>query len=654
MTENGARMMSAKAFRACLLAALFTVVALAGMAPSGPARAQTVGLSKTLCTTQPTAGDATPCSAGSASAFAAVWYKVVINNMSGPATTIALAESYPSNFQFVGVTCAATNGSPVTTSAGSGGSPISVSLPAGQTVVCIVSGYFTGSGSATNAVSSGSASAQWNSTVPSPTTLPTDLSIVKTASVTQVDVSGAAASIVYTITVTNNGANAVYLGQVLTIRDSLALFTNGVPLNVSYVAGSATCAASGTGTSCVTVTPPSGPAPVNGNFVPFMAWNFPTTGSSAAGYMPVGGSMTITYTVRIERNPLITCIRQPHSDGIRNRAELILDPPGPVSTMVDVNTANNSSSPPGVTAETGITTTDPLCGAWLNPSPLLVTKTQLSTAPPGGYPWSTTVPYRITIKNTSNQTLTGIQLSDFVMAIPGAPPFTASRPTAPTFGSGCSGLTVPFASGASQSVTGYYSPASMGAATLTLLANQTCTITVFPITYSTPTCDAFRTYNNPIRNTFRAVWTGTWTNPPNGAPATTGTFVSEDSYDVNGVLTDTLMADGPPCDIRVVKTPAPGGTGRIEFGVWSTYTVKFINNESFQVSVGTLYDAVRIVQPNYAVSLSTAFQYNCAPVPGISNAPTSGSGVTNVVYTQYPHQGARIINGGAGAGPTRP
>ena len=652
MVAINARIRSAKAHRACLLAALFAMVALTGLAPSGPAQAQSVGLSKTLCTSLPAPGSAAACTATTAPAFVPVYYKIVVNNSAGGAGTVALNESYPSNFQFVGVTCTATNGASVGSSTGPGGTPVSVSMAAGQTAVCVVQGYFTQAGSASNMVSSGSATATRNTTVPSPSSLPTDLSIVKTASVTQVDISGAPATVVYTVTITNNGANAVYLGQLLTIRDSLSLYSNGVPLSVTYVAGSTSCS-SGSGADCVSATPTlTGSPPLSGNFTPFLEWKFPTSGAGSNGFVPVGGTITLTYEVAISRNPLVDCIRQPGADGLRNRAELILDPPGPISSLVDTNTTNNVSMAPGVSAITGITAVDPQCAAWGDSGPpMRITKVQTVANPSGGWAWGSSVAYSITIENLTNQVLPGVQIKDFVMAIPGSPTFTAQQVGAPTVGNCQLAVTSNFTGSGAQTVSAYYTPGQVGVATVTLQPHQICTFTGYNIRYQAPGCDAFTNANNPIRNSARAVWTGTWTNPPNGGLPVSGTFVATDSNDVNGTLVDTLMAAGPACDLRVTKFPAAGTLGNIQFGVWNGYKVSFRNNNAFPVSVGTLYDAIRLVQPNYAASLGVDYQYNCTPVPGIANAPTSGSGTTNVVYTQHPHQGARIINGGATSGP---
>lgn len=626
---------------------LFVLALFCGPWMKGEARAQAVGIdSKSLCNSLPAAGNVTECPDTSAPAFAAIWYKIIVDNSAGSTVSVVLTEKYPGNFQFVGVACATQNGAPVAASTVAGGTPITVSMPAGQKVACLVKGYFTGFGSATNIVTSGNASHESNIMVESNAPLPADLRIEKTASVTSVDISGAPATIEYTIVVTNAGPSDVYLGQLLTIRDSLSLYSNGVPLSVAYVAGSAACSST-LAAHCVAAAPATiGSPPLSGNFVPFLEWRFPTAGSDAPGFIPIGGTITIKYRIRVDRNPLITCIRQPGSDGLRNKAELILDPPGPSSSLADLNTGNNSSMAPGVSAQTGITAIDSHCGSSLKPSPLRVTKIQVPPNPSGGFPWPSKVAYRITITNLTNKPLIGIEVSDFVMSIPGSPPFDAARTAQPMHS--CPGLTFQ-PTPAVQSVNGYYTPASLGKATLALPPGQTCKITAFEVTYSKETCDSFVNYNNPIRNVARAVWTGTWT--PSGGQPLTGTFVAEDSNDVDGVLKDTLMGPGKACRLTVTKTPMVHANPRIRFGVMTQYSVAFTNNEPFAVSVGTLYDALRIVQSNYAVNLTVGYKFSCPPVAGITNAPWLGVGTTTVVHTQYPHQGARIINGGAGPGP---
>jgi len=109
---------------------------------------------------------------------------------------------------------------------------------------------------------------------------------------------------------------------------------------------------------------------------------------------------------------------------------------------------------------------------------------------------------------------------------------------------------------------------------------------------------------------------------------------------------DTKMKVVPPCRLEVTKNVLD--TDKVEFGVPLQYTVKYHNAETFPVTVGTLIDAVRIVQPNYATQLPFTYQYNCtvtsAPVTGASGAvPTTGNGPGNIVYTTNPSQGVRII-----------
>ena len=78
------------------------------------------------------------------------------------------------------------------------------------------------------------------------------------------------------------------------------------------------------------------------------------------------------------------------------------------------------------------------------------------------------------------------------------------------------------------------------------------------------------------------------------------------------------------------------------------YTVKYHNAETLPVTVGTLIDAVRIVQPRSGTQLPFTYQYSCtvtaAPVTGPAGAvPTIGNGSGNIVYTTNPSQGVRII-----------
>ena len=96
---------------------------------------------------------------------------------------------------------------------------------------------------------------------------------------------------------------------------------------------------------------------------------------------------------------------------------------------------------------------------------------------------------------------------------------------------------------------------------------------------------------------------------------------------------------------------------QVEFGGLPTpplsYVVTYHNTRNFAVSVGTLIDAVRIVQPNYATQLQyTNGSYTCTATSGsVTNAPPPPpqSNLSGTIYhTQYPSQATRIIQNTGG------
>ena len=111
-----------------------------------------------------------------------------------------------------------------------------------------------------------------------------------------------------------------------------------------------------------------------------------------------------------------------------------------------------------------------------------------------------------------------------------------------------------------------------------------------------------------------------------------------------------LFAAPEPCDFKVTKVVTDGSL-KIVFGQNVHYTVTYQNLNAQPVTIGTMIDALRLVQPNYAWPLAVHYDYSCTESGGVTGF--SGVGGTfpffhppatvQVVPTSLPQQGVRII-----------
>ncbi len=627
-----------------------------------PARAQSPPFptpAKSLCAGEPSPAAPATCNAttppNSPAPFVPVFYAITLGpNM--PAGSYTLLETLPAGFTLAGASCtvAAGGGLGQTTALASSVSGLVTALGpvnalAGQTLVCFIRGHFNNPGmGVTNSVTVADetgepvSSAQGhNALVASPAVFPSDLSVTKTVAPTSVDVTSGPQTLDYTIVLKNNGPEAVHLGTIGELFDRVWTSANGVPMQVRLVPGSAQCMAAPSGlsppnTACLDPVPVGG----YGSLPPWTLvtttplalarWHFPSAGPNAAGFIPVGGTVTLTYQLQIRRHPDLHCAKG--GEALRNEAFFGLTRL-PVLTLTESDPTNNTASSPDVQVATG-QEADPDCGLPL-PGPIAIAKQQISPSASSTVAWNSPVQYRVTLTNSDPSPIT-VRLRDRVMEWAGTPPFTATVlgwsctpaaacASAPAALTPAAQLSSYFATATAWDKVNVAVPGSGGSVQLDLT-----------LSYQANSCDSFAAGGNSIRNFGRA-------NYAFGSPA--ASMMAE-------AFVDTIMAPTPACNLHVKK--AILGTGKVEFGVALTdpnalaYTVSYRNAGSTSVTVGTLIDAIRIVQPNYASQLPFAYSYSCAVTAGaVTGAvPTSASGGGAIVHTTHPSQGARIIDAG--------
>jgi hypothetical protein len=644
--------------------------ALAGLLVAGAvdtARAQsfTIGQpAKTLCIGTPQANPATCTTAnvGAVPAFQDVFYKLTFqsNTFSG---SVDLLETFPLGFNFLDAKCTigtvAVTWPPLTASV-SGIPPAatttfsSLSLSPNQTVICSFHGFFSNPGmGVANTVAvkdkngPGSISAGHNATVANTVQLP-DLSVTKTASPTSINVSGGIPqAVTYTITIKNNSTTAnVYLGPIFQLADQLAIPSSGVPLQVQLNTAIPV--------QCTPLPPPGSPSlvpdclnPVPAQFpptsppwtdvqttafTPFLTWKFPAPPNpGAAGYIPAGGTITLTYQLLVQANPNINCIKMPGGDKLRNQATFNLTQiPG--VTITEQNPNNNTATSADVSVFTGAYVVDPDCGGGFGPPAPAVDVLKKQNNPPSSTivnPWGTPIDYRITVKNITANPIK-IRLRDIVTGLNGTPPFTATVVSQTcTFNGASTTVCQPTVTPPTLTL-GQNAPLTMwdqNSPNIQLLAGDVLQLDI-TLRYDSQSCDSFSSISvKTVRNTVRVKYD-----------------VGPQSFMVERSV-DTLFGLLPECkfvvDKKVITTP-----NKIVFGQPFEYLVTYTNNDSATRTVGTLIDAIRIVNANYATQLPFSYSHACkvtaGSITGSIPAPVLG-GTGTIVHTTYPSQGARII-----------
>ncbi|HEV7880956.1 DUF5979 domain-containing protein [Bradyrhizobium sp.] len=620
-------------------------ILLAGVFVSGvvnTARAQ-VTVAKDLC--GPALGGPNACAVGTAFPVVlpgtAVSYTFSLFSPTG--MSVDLAESFPPGFVPLSTTCG-----PTMPAAASQMFFGPILLPPNQQVPCTITGYFNylpaTANNANNSVAVYPAgnhvgtplvvSGQVNAVVGPPSMIPSDVSIAKTATVTASSIG--TATVHYAITVTNNGPNDVYGLQ---SQDRVSVPTTSIPLTVTYQ-GNGTCTQwvtstmSGTpvpGTSdCFGAVPSTIHSPV---FVPstspvdFVQWSYPPLSTSV---LRSGNSMVIEFDAVIAVPIGMACQLVVGGNILRNEAHIGFNIPGATTTTFETMPGNNTSMAPVPITFNG--TVNPNCG---KPA-LTITKALLPPQTTGTqFAWGTTVNYVVTLQNTSNQPIANVSLfdtnatlGDFVSGGIGTPAFTAQ----------VMGITVvPIPGlGTAQPVTGYLNPRWMVGANIPSVAANSTVSFQLKIEYSNPECDSYPDVKaKPVLNFVRA----SYSDPTLGG--NTITLQSDPAI--------AYFESPKPCNFQVTKkvTSAPQ---KIVFGQNTNYTVTYQNLSAQQATIGTMVDALRIVQPAYASPLNVHYNYTCSATAGVTGFtivggtfPIAKAGVVQVTPTALPQQGVRII-----------
>jgi hypothetical protein len=644
-------------------AILFAVLLLSGGAD--PARAQSFPLpSKTLCLGQPDMNNPAACPAVAAQVQpnVPVFYQVTLGP-NAPAGNVKLLENLPSGFTLVNpVVCKVTAGTNLNTqytlvATGFGPTTLS-SLPlqgGNQTVICFITGSFDrpGLGGVINSVTVAdmngnpvSSQQTHNAFVAANAALPTDLAVTKTFSpLPPLDVSGGPAPLTFTLTVKNNGPTNVYVGALFELMDQLSVLPTSVALQVQLDVNSIQCASTG-GAHCLDTTPlpPTGTGAWNAtawttvptsSWMPYVKWQFPASGSSAPGYIPVNGTITMTYQLIVRRHPDIECTRG--GDGFSNQIFFGLTKT-PGITMTEGPTPgwaiNNTATSANVPVITGAYVNDPDCGL---PIPGVVSiKKKLdpsTTQPTNGFAWGTPIPYEITVRNSAPVPVS-VRLRDISQEWAGTPLYDVSVSSwscspAPLCASPPPTVT-------SASLQGFYLMATVwdkAVVPLGAAGSATDTLTLkISLVYKLKSCDDFpKVSQKLIRNIARV-------NYSYPTPATN--FMTYDVADVWMGKVDTCPFQ---VDKQVASTP-----NKIAFGPPGIdYDVYFANPSTSAWDVGKLVDAVRVYDASYTAGLPFTYSYSCGVVSGTITGPLPTGTVTGsgtIVHTTFPSQGARIID----------
>ena len=624
--------------------------------------------SKLLCVGEPNLSSPASCTTTtSPGPGAAVFYAIKLGPNT-PAGSFTLLETLPQGFNYVSAHCTVavgTNMGQSTPLVRTVSNPVStfslINLLSGQTVYCFIRGYFTNPGvSVTNSVTVAdqngapiSSGVTHNAIVATSSLLPSDLSVVKTVVPGLVDVTQGAQTLTYTVVIKNNGPEDVWIGTIGELFDNVSISTTSVPMQVKYVIGSGACTSSPSGTACLAPIPAlvlSGWNTVTTTPLAFAKWQFPSAGPNAAGYIPSSlGTITLTYQIEVRRHPELVCAKG--GEMLRNTVLFGLTRMSGV-TITESNELNNTSASPDVPVNTG-QQNDPECALPDLVGPIQIVKTQDSPSSTSTVLWGSPVLYRVTVTNSDPSPIT-VRLRDRVMQWAGTPPFFATVQSwncvlAPACATSPLATTTPppvnlfsyFQTQTAWDKSNLTVPGKLNGVNGMVVLN-------IVLRFTPNSCDSFANGDNIIRNIGRVNYDYVISGSPPGTPPTS--FMAE-------AFVDTKMARRPLCKLRVKKTVFPATTTKVNFGSQINYKVTYRNGGTTAVSVGTLIDAVRIVQPNYATSLPFNYKYKCMVVSGsVSGSPgavpTMSLGYPawipgSIVHTTFPSQGARIIQNSA-------
>jgi uncharacterized repeat protein (TIGR01451 family) len=676
----------------CLLLALAAVFGLAGYPNSAGAQTSEVGLTKFLCVGAPainsqnyqSSPNCTQSSNNTIVPNTQVSFLLVLANPQS-ANPITVTEQYPSNF-VVGsgtpITCTVVADpfsagplSQVTLSQAGLSTQINqidFTIGHGQTVVCQIVGFFNAPGSGlvnsatvTNSTG-GSNTTPITFTVQPATQLPADLAVAKTASTTSLNLSTTGTfsdTITYTVTITHTGnpanpnSQSVYLGQLLEVHDLLAIPVTSVPLNATLVGSSVTCTVQDatlvniTATAgCPTATQVNN-SPLNvstGTWQGFIEWGYP---AGQQGFLPPGGTITLTYQVKIAANNNGVACAQ-NGDGIANKVFLGFNALGAATTINDQGVSNNTATNPTIAVNTGAAVYDPaLCMTpppcppgdcppppAFGPPKLVVLK---EVAPLVPVNWGQTIKYQVTIKNISPSAVQNITFTDLITGGLGSPIFQVSVGSV-SCAPACSTITI----NQPQTIQGWGSSATILQYLISQLQPGQDIVISFDVRFYDPSCDSNPNVQHKlVYNTARATYTDDLLDAKGNVVGTAPRTISA------AVNTEMIVPPPQPCPVAVTKVASVSAT---PFGTQYQYDVTFTHSGPAPQTYGTLFDALRFVPNNYAGALNVSYNYACTAKNMSGGYPTTGPppggpgpGNVSVVFVQTPHRGVRLLENSA-------
>jgi uncharacterized repeat protein (TIGR01451 family) len=565
-----------------------------------------------------------------------ITYVITLSNSGTLSNHISVMDTLPSGFVFVSATCTAMLGA--TCPSGTLQPPTfgDFSIPTNGNITLELTGYFKTIGSKTNmAVASakddqgnpvavgGANMSQDSVTVPS-SPLPVDLKIDKCVGPSSACVSSSSASLPatlhYAVTVTNQTAQDIYLGGILTVIDNLK---NNSNIQITYSASNYVCTPSAANVDC-----PDPPNSASGTIFPFntaqIAFRYDASGGSTLndnGFLPANGSFKIEFDVAVSTPA--TC--NTGAATLSNQAFLSLS--SGTQSLTDQNMSNNTSA----LVNTSITTSLPTCPP---PQPSVQNSKSQIAPPANNGSWNLPVTYQVTVTNpVGGATLTNINLTDAIYKIAGTPTFTATVSSAPTCvsGSGCGSLTN--VNLLTPTVSSDFSTSNLWTAILPTLGPGQVAVIQYSVIYA-PVCETDSRPDQIINEFFGGAFSSTYTNLP----------------------------EASSCDLQVEKTTLTPGP--IVFGQPFTYKVVYSNLGATTLDVGTVRDVFSIASNRYG-SFTFDYSVSCAATAGTIvslNPPNSGTitplpggkTITGAIasYHQFGWQGTRLIDEALSFGPS--
>jgi uncharacterized repeat protein (TIGR01451 family) len=393
----------------------------------------------------------------------------------------------------------------------------------------------------------------------------------------------------------------LYVGPLLKLQDTINTpATNDVNLTINAGPFSS-CAPTG-GADCPTL-PTSAATSIGASAgASLFGVSYPSTSN---GFLPAGGSFTFTFDATITTSSQCS---PGQNNKFLNTAGITYS--NSTNTISDTNPANNTST--ATVTLTGLPATGCAAGAPTLP----MTKQLVSPSVPA---WGVPFKYRITIKDNTSQTLTGLTLADYVSGN-GTPPFTATFSAASVV---CSPACIaPLPVNSAPYVTSSF-------------------VSLFNVAFAPLAPNAVQTVEYIVQ--YDAVCS------PTGSGGTITNLASLNGPASGSALVSSTMPALPKCDIAVTKMQVSGPTTFSSFPVTLGYKVLFKNSSPTQtVKIGTLVDAIAYESQAYAVNIPVDYSYTCTASSAVTMPVSAVMNKTNVSaliqYNNPVYAGVRIFD----------